>query len=100
MFGTTRRKITLNEIGIKSGRLIYHDFLKHNTNNLLKNVSPDVIINCVGITIRRGVEKSKKNTELINSRLPHFLDEWSNKIIVNLYILVQTASLVEMMEIT
>ena len=79
LFGTTRRKITLNEIGIKSGRLIYHDFLKHNTNNLLKNVSPDVIINCVGITIRRGVEKSKKNTELINSRLPHFLDEWSNK---------------------
>jgi dTDP-4-dehydrorhamnose reductase len=42
----------------------------------LNEINPDIIINACGITIRRGVEKIKSNTILLNSALPHFLNEW------------------------
>jgi dTDP-4-dehydrorhamnose reductase len=42
----------------------------------LNEIKPDIIINACGITIRRGVEKIKSNTILLNSSLPHFLNEW------------------------
>ncbi len=47
--------------------------------NLLDKLNenkPDIILNACGITIRRGVEKIKSNTILLNSVLPHFLNEW------------------------
>ena len=37
---------------------------------------PDVIINCIGITTRRGIKDSYNNTTLLNSKLPHSLDHW------------------------
>lgn len=42
----------------------------------LNEIKPDIILNASGITIRRGVEKIKSNTILLNSALPHFLNEW------------------------
>lgn len=44
--------------------------------NHLNKINPDVIINACGITIRRGVEVSIKNSIILNSALPHFLNEW------------------------
>ena len=43
---------------------------------LLNNLNPDIIINAAGITIRRGINLSFSKTILINSVLPHILDEW------------------------
>jgi len=37
---------------------------------------PDVIINASGITIRRGSESVISNTIIMNSALPHLLNEW------------------------
>jgi dTDP-4-dehydrorhamnose reductase len=42
----------------------------------LNEIKPDIILNACGITIRRGVEEVKSNTILINSVLPHILNEW------------------------
>jgi dTDP-4-dehydrorhamnose reductase len=49
--------------------------------NQLNVINPDVIINACGITIRRGIETFKANSIIINSALPHLLNEWvvSNK---------------------
>jgi dTDP-4-dehydrorhamnose reductase len=44
--------------------------------NELNRINPDVIINASGITIRRGVEASKSNSIILNSALPHFVNEW------------------------
>lgn len=42
----------------------------------LNEIKPDIILNACGITIRRGVEKVKSDTILINSVLPHILNQW------------------------
>jgi dTDP-4-dehydrorhamnose reductase len=42
----------------------------------LNEINPDIILNACGITIRRGVEKIKSNSILLNSVLPQFLNEW------------------------
>ena len=44
--------------------------------NQLNLINPDVIINACGITIRRGIDVLKSNSIIINSALPHFLNEW------------------------
>lgn len=44
--------------------------------NKLNIIKPDIIINACGITIRRGIEKIKSNSIILNSALPHFLNEW------------------------
>ena len=44
--------------------------------NTLNEIKPDIILNACGITIRRGVEKIKSDTILLNSVLPHILNEW------------------------
>ena len=77
LIGTSRKDLKNQDIGLNQGRIVKHDFLKHNLESLLKNVSPSVIINCVGITPRRGINESIKNSELLNSKLPHFIDNWS-----------------------
>lgn len=55
-----------------------YDFLKDDINNFLDIVTPDLIINAVGITIRRGVNDIKK-ASLINSVFPHKIDNWVSK---------------------
>jgi len=42
----------------------------------LTQLLPDVIINASGITIRRGSESVISNTIVMNSALPHLLNEW------------------------
>jgi|688.fasta_scaffold317571_2 dTDP-4-dehydrorhamnose reductase len=44
--------------------------------NQLNTINPDVIINACGITIRRGVNQLKSKSIILNSALPHFLNEW------------------------
>lgn len=44
--------------------------------DLLNNLNPDIIINAVGITIRRGINDVASKSILINSVLPNFLNEW------------------------
>lgn len=46
-------------------------------NIILDNLSPDVIINAAGITIRRGINEDNYKSILVNSALPHFLDNWT-----------------------
>ena len=79
VIGTTRKKIIPKNIGIKKGEFILHDFLTDDTSDLLTSINPDVIINCVGITIRRGIAEKKNNSEIINSELPHIIDKWAVK---------------------
>ena len=42
----------------------------------LYKINPDIIINACGITIRRGIDSLKSNSIILNSALPHFLNEW------------------------
>ena len=44
--------------------------------NQLNLINPDVVLNACGITIRRGINVSVSNTIILNSALPHFLNEW------------------------
>lgn len=44
---------------------------------ILDKLSPDVIINAAGITIRRGINDNKYKSILVNTALPHFLDNWT-----------------------
>lgn len=57
---------------IESFNLVHFDKLSKVLNNLM----PDLIINAAGITIRRGINDNILNSILINSALPHFLDNW------------------------
>ena len=77
VIGTTRKKIKPEDLGIKKCELIHHDFLTDNTFNLLNKKIPDVIINCAGVTIRRGINENKSNTESLNTNLPHTLNDWA-----------------------
>ena len=45
----------------------------------LDNLNPDVIINAVGITIRRGVENLMSRSLIVNSALPHYIEEWVDR---------------------
>ena len=44
--------------------------------NQLNKINPDIVVNACGITIRRGIETLKSNSIILNSALPHFLNEW------------------------
>jgi dTDP-4-dehydrorhamnose reductase len=41
-------------------------------------LNPDIIINAAGITIRRGVNSLVSKSIILNSALPHFIEEWAN----------------------
>ena len=43
---------------------------------LLNNLKVDIIINAIGLTIRRNVYEIQSKSILINSVLPHVLNEW------------------------
>lgn len=47
-----------------------------NLSSILNDLNPDVIINAAGITIRRGINNKLSYSILVNSVLPHFLNEW------------------------
>ena len=75
---SSRKSISLDTIGVKRGKILLHDLITDNLDSMLKKIFPDLIINCAGITTRRGVEDNIVNTELLNSDLPHKLDSWAN----------------------
>tara|TARA_B110000438_G_scaffold278635_1_gene302390 strand:- start:1229 stop:2098 length:870 start_codon:yes stop_codon:yes gene_type:complete len=79
LIGSTRKNISNSDIGIKNCNLITHNFITDNTLTLLDDINPDIIINCVGITIRRGLNNDYNHTELLNSKLPHKLNKWVEK---------------------
>lgn len=77
LIGSTRKNIQSINLGINNCRIVKHDFLTDNLNDLLFNTNPDIIINCVGITIRRGVDINIINTKYINTNLPHLINDWA-----------------------
>ena len=74
----SRKSISSKSIGIIKGKMVLHNLITDSLDLLLDNTTPDIIINCAGITTRRGVEDNIVNTELLNSDLPHKLDSWAN----------------------
>ena len=58
-----------------SSTLSNFDFLNQNIEDLIVKISPDYIINAVGITIRRGASDNKE-TNFLNSQLPKKIDFW------------------------
>ena len=74
----SRKSISLKSIGIIKGKMVLHNLITDSLDLLLDSTTPDIIINCAGITTRRGVEDNIVNTGLLNSELPHKLDSWAN----------------------
>ena len=58
-------------------KVFFIDFLKENVVTFLNRVKPDVIINAIGITIRRGVNDYVSNAIYINAYFPHQLANWA-----------------------
>ena len=58
-------------------KVFFIDFLKENVVAFLNIVKPDVIINAIGITIRRGVNEHVSDAIYINSYFPHQLANWA-----------------------
>ena len=76
IIGSTRKDVNLQSIGLKNGSLYKKDFIKDDHKSFFNNISPDVIINCIGITTRRGIASNISNTDLINSQFPHKISKW------------------------
>ena len=74
----SRKSISSKSIGIINGKMVLHNLITDSLDLLLDSTTPDIIINCAGITTRRGVEDNIVNTGLLNSELPHKLDSWAN----------------------
>ena len=55
-----------------------YDFLKQDVIELLNEINPELVINCVGITIRRGADIIE-NAIKLNQKLPHTIAEWCSK---------------------
>ena len=79
LYGTTRKTIGPEKLGLKTSKLIKIDFDKNQSLVFLNDLSPDIIINCVGITTRRINNENIYNLEFINSRLPHILNQWTEE---------------------
>jgi len=70
-----QRELTKHCFSSKA-KVFFNDFLKENVLTFLDRVNPDVIINAIGITIRRGVNDNASNCIYINSYFPHQLANW------------------------
>jgi dTDP-4-dehydrorhamnose reductase len=71
-----KKDLTLKSISSKS-KVFFNDFLKDNILDFLVKVNPDVIINAIGVTIRRGVNENISDTIYLNSFFPHQLSNWA-----------------------
>ena len=71
-----KRDLTLKSFSSKP-KVFFNDFIKENVFTFLDKVNPDVIINAIGITIRRGVNDHVSNSIYINSYFPHQLANWA-----------------------
>ena len=83
VWGSVRNEATFyKKFGIfKSERLIPHldvtDFVK--TQRVLDEHKPDVILNCIGITLRKPEIKNSELCLEVNSMFPHRLSFWVKK---------------------
>jgi dTDP-4-dehydrorhamnose reductase len=71
-----KKDLTLKSISSKS-KVFFNDFLKDNIIDFLDKVNPDVIINAIGITIRRGAAENISDTIYLNSLFPHQISSWA-----------------------
>ena len=71
-----KKDLTLKSISSKA-KVFFNDFFKDNILDFLDKVNPDVIINAIGITIRRGSTKNISDTIYLNSFFPHQLSNWA-----------------------
>lgn len=77
LFKKSFNDISFNEIFNKTNIIDNFDLSNfHKLSTLLNNLKPEVIINAVGITIRRGIDNIPSKSIQINSALPHFINEW------------------------
>ncbi len=58
---------------------IENNFLVSDIFKILNKINPDYILNCCGITIRRGINLNKSNSIKINSELPYLISDWTRK---------------------
>jgi dTDP-4-dehydrorhamnose reductase len=71
-----KKDLTLKSISSKS-KVFFNDFLKDNILDFLVKVNPDIIINAIGVTIRRRAKKKISDTIYLNSLFPHQLSNWA-----------------------
>ena len=71
-----KKDLTLKSISSKS-KVFFNDFLKDNILDFLVKVNPDIIINAIGVTIRRGAKKKISDTIYLNSLFSHQLSNWA-----------------------
>jgi len=79
VFGSSRKKIKIQEIGLNKALILNHDFLKDDYNSLFNKIKPDYIINCIGLTTRRGASENIFNTEFLNTKLPYYINKWTTE---------------------
>jgi dTDP-4-dehydrorhamnose reductase len=71
-----KRDLTLKSFSSKI-KVFFNDFLEDNIIDFLNKVNPDVIVNAIGVTIRRGAAENLADTIYLNSLFPHQLANWS-----------------------
>ena len=79
VIGSTRKDLNIQNIGLQKGLLYKKDFLKDDYNTFLNQILPDVIINCIGVTTRRGISNNISNTDFINHQFPLNILDWASK---------------------
>ncbi len=77
--GTSRKKLSGLDIGLKKIRIINIDLFYNDYKKLLKENNPDIIINSAGITTRRGIDQRLDEARYINNLLPISLAHWVKK---------------------
>ena len=75
---TRSKKDFLKEIFPKA-KIIENNFLVSDILKILNKINPDYILNCCGITIRRGINLNKSDSVKINSELPSLISDWTRK---------------------
>ena len=71
-----KKELTLKSISSKV-KVFLNDFINDNILDLLDKVNPDVIINAIGITTRRGVTENISDSIYLNSFFSHQLSNWA-----------------------
>ena len=71
-----KKELTLKSISSKV-KVFLNDFIKDSILDFLDKVNPDVIINAIGITIRRGAAENISDTIYLNSLFPHQISSWA-----------------------
>ena len=77
VIGTSRKTIYATDLGINKATILNKDFIVDESLDFMSDIMPDVIINCVGITIRRINETNNNHLSFINSTLPKLINDWS-----------------------